>query len=54
MNNDNPLPCRHIWKFIHVEDQYGIDAYFECAHCHKQQPYEPEELADMEQEMNYE
>ncbi len=47
-----PLPCRHVWVFHHNLDQYGLDDYFECEHCHKQAPYCPEDLADIEQEMN--
>ena len=44
-----PLPCIHVWTF-HRDDTW--DDYFECEKCHKQVPYEPEDLADMMEEIS--
>ena len=47
-----PLPCLHVWKLVRSLDEW--DDYFECEKCHKQAPYDPSELADMEVELDAE
>jgi len=47
----NPLPCIHLWEFIEEDDV--DEPYFECWHCHKQMPYCPEDLADVEEGYEY-
>ena len=44
-----PLPCLHVWEFHRADGTW--DDYFKCTKCGKEAPYEPEDLADMMEEL---
>ena len=44
-----PIPCIHVWKFVRSTDEW--DDCFKCDKCHTEVPYEPEDLADMMEEI---
>jgi len=51
LNDFKPIfPCIHVWEFVNTEDPN--DSYFKCEKCPVQRPYNVEDLADIEQEMN--
>ena len=41
------LPCLHVWQWEERED----GNYFVCANCHKALEYNPEDLNDIESEI---
>ena len=46
-----PIPCIHVWEFKRSD---VWDDYFVCKNCHKEVPYDPQELAELVAEMGVE